>query len=252
MWCRTLVALICTVLSACSTTAPPPSGPPAPAVTGIVGRILDAQGTPVEGATVYAYRSARSGLRGPADFAATSDSDGHYLLDLAPGRYHLVARQRRGGSDSGPPRPGDAWALPAVNPVAVSDGELRRLDFTLQQVGNQHFIARTLTTGPFAFSGQLAGPDGRPLPEGMALAYREATLHRRPDFASGPADRDGRFTLYLPDPGPWCLVFRQHTRGQLRRGELHALLGSAQGACHLEALPLSDLGTVSLSPFSGE
>ena len=117
---RTLVALICLAISACAPTTQAPVVIGKPVTTGITGLVVDAAGAPVNEATVYAYRSARSGLRGPADFAAASDSDGRYLLDLAPGRYHLVARLRSGGNDSGPPRPGDAWALPAVNPVSLA------------------------------------------------------------------------------------------------------------------------------------
>jgi len=200
---------------------------------------------------VYVYRNARSGLRGPADFAAESAADGRYQLDLAPGSYHLVARLRNQGGESGPPRPGDAWALPADNPVALAEGEFRGLDFTLHQVGDQRTLASVLSAAPFAFSGRAVRGNGTPLEGALVLAYRQPDLHRRPDFAASPADREGRFTLYLPDPGPWCLVFRQSTRGQLRDGELHTLLGRESGACRLQASPQQDLGAVTLTPFSG-
>lgn len=217
--------------------------------TGITGIVRDASGQPVAGASVYAYRNARSGLRGPADFAATSDDGGHYLLDLAPGSYHLVARLRSGGSDSGPPRPGDAWALPASNPVVLAENKPQQLDFVLQQVNTQRVLARTLTAAPFSIHGRAIDAAGEGLAATMVLAYRHADLHRRPDYASSPATDDGSFTLYLPDAGPWCLVIRQHTRGQLRAGELHTLLGRENGTCRLRATAAHELGDVLLSPY---
>ena len=200
---------------------------------------------------VYAYRNAAGGLRGPADFAVTTAADGRYLLDLAPGRFHLVARQRQGGSDSGPPRPGDAWALPANNPLELSEGQLLQLDFVLQPIGARRVVANTLTTGPYRFSGRLLSPEGDELPDAMLLAYRQPRLHQRPDFAAPPADGNGRFTIFLPDSGPWCLVARQHTRGQLRAGELHAVIGNREDACTLQASEETPLGDIRLPPFSG-
>jgi len=243
--------LLIPALLALSACAAPLAAPVAPEVaTGIHGTVRDASGQPVPGASIYAYRNARSGLRGPADFAATSDSAGRYLLDLAPGSYHLVARLRSSGSDSGPPRPGDAWALPSANPVTLDQNQLKRLDFTLQQINSQRIIASTLTTAPFTVHGQAIDSDGQGLNGVMVLAYRQADLHRRPDYASSPAAADGTFTLYLPDPGPWCLVIRQHTRGQLRSGELHTLLGRENGACSLRATPQLDLGQIELSAYA--
>jgi len=247
-----LLYVLLASLTACSgVRGGAPTSLTQPSATGLHGRVLDSDGNPVAAAKVYVYRNPRSGLRGPADFAAESARDGSYALDLVPGSYHLVARLRSQGGESGPPRPGDAWALPAENPVVLSEGEMRRLDFTLRQVGDQRTLASVLSAAPFAFSGQALRGDGTPLAGTLVLAYRQPDLHRRPDFAASPADRDGRFTLYLPDPGPWCLVFRQNTRGQLRSGELHTLLGREEGACRLQARPHQELGAVILTPFSG-
>jgi len=245
---KALILVALTLLSACAATPETPDS--GRKLTGIHGTVHNSTGEAISGATIYVYRNSRSGLRGPADFAATSDSEGRYLLDLAPGRYHLVARLRSSGSDSGPPRPGDAWALPSVNPVTLHDKQLKRLDFTLQQVQTRPIIASTLTDAPFTIHGQAVTRDGQALKSTIVLAYRQADLHHRPDYASSPASEDGHFTLYLPDTGPWCLVVRQFTRGQLRSGELHTLLGREDGTCRLRATPHLDLGQVVLTPYT--
>ena len=247
---RTLLLLFLAPLLALGACTPAPIVSK-PEDTGIRGVVRDASGAPLAGASVFVYRNDRSGLRGPADFAAISDGEGRYLLDMVPGRYYLVARLRTTGSDSGPPRPGDAWALPASNPVVLTQGVIHELDLTLQQVQDQRIVSSTLTTGPFSIRGTLLDPSGAPLAGAMALAYREPDQHRRPDFSATPSAADGSFILYLPDAGPWCLVLRQHTRGQLRRGELHAAFGSEGERCTLTAAEQHDLGTISLAPFGG-
>ena len=244
-----LLSLLLLILGACQ---PAELKPDVASFTGIHGTVSDPSGQPISGAVVYAYRNPGSGLRGPADFAATTDEDGRYLLDLTPGSFHLVARLRSGGSESGPPRPGDAWALPSANPVSLDEKQTYRLNFTLQPIGDQRIIANTLTAAPYRFTGQVRTSEGKALAGAVVLAYRQPQIHRRPDYAATPAKADGRFNLYLPDPGPWCLVVRQYTRGQLRATELYALIGNLDDACSLEATDHTDLGEITLIPFRGQ
>ena len=61
---------LCGLLFACSGPHPPEQAMPAKVSTGIHGTITDADGQPVAGANIYAYRNARSGLRGPAKTVA--------------------------------------------------------------------------------------------------------------------------------------------------------------------------------------
>jgi Carboxypeptidase regulatory-like domain len=228
-----------------SVVAPPAEQPGA---TGIAGMVTDQAGTPVAGAFVYAYRSARGGLRGPADFEAEVDSEGRYFLDLVEGRYHLVARARQSGTDIGPPRPGDAWALFPRNPLEVRPQHTSRADFRLQRV-TQPMLMRegTLTSGDTGFTGTLVDAGGAPVAGAFVLAYSSADFHRMPDHTSPAVGEDGRFTLYLPRGGSFCLAARVRTRGQPQAGELYGVL---EGGCRKATDGrLEPVGPIVLRPY---
>ncbi len=248
-----LLLLLVTFLAACApqTSVPNPVEVAATGPTGIAGRVVDRQGAPAVGAYVYAYRSARGGLRGPADFEAAVDADGRYLLDVVEGRYHLVARQRRGGADAGPPRPGDAWAIYAGNPVTVAAGRTSRADFVLQGV-TQPMLMRegSLSAGDTGFTGRLVDRKGRAVAGAFVLAYRDVDFRRMPDFTSPAVGEDGHFILYVPAAGRFCLAARTRTRGQPMPGELYGVLGEGDAGCRqVEKGTLADVGTIVLTPY---
>jgi hypothetical protein len=224
---------------------------PVPAVTGIAGTVTARNGVPAAGGYVYAYRSARGGLRGPADFEAQVGTDGRYLLDLVEGSYHLVARQRPDGGDAGPPRPGDAWALPANNPVVVRPGELTPVDFVLHTVAQPMLMREgTLTGGDTGFTGVLVDADGHPVAGAFVIAYPDLDFRHIPAATSPAVGADGRFTLYVERAGQWCLAARTRTRGQPLAGEPFGVLGEGGSACReLRAGQLLDVGPIRLLPY---
>lgn len=246
-----LLLLLAGCVAGSATTLPGPEPPAASSTTGIAGTVTDRHGSPSAGAYVYAYRSARGGLRGPADFEARVAVDGRYFLDLVEGSYHLVARQRPDGGDSGPPRAGDAWALPPKNPVTVVPGAVAIVDFTLQTVSQPMLMREgTLTSGDTGFRGVLASADGRPLSGAFVIAYPDSDFRHMPEATSPAVGADGRFTLYLDRPGRWCLAARTRTRGQPVAGELYGLLGAGEAACReLSAGTIVDVGTITLTPY---
>lgn len=219
--------------------------------TGIAGRITDGRGKTAIGAYVYAYRNMRSNLRGPADFEAKGGQDGHYFLDLVEGNYYLVARMRQSGADAGPPKPGDAWALPPGNPVKVLPGEVTVVNFILQGVAQPMLMREgTLTSGDTGFSGLLVDPEGKPLPGAFVIAYPDTDFQRMPEATSPSVGDDGRFHLYVERPGQWCLAARTRTRGQPVAGEPYGKLGEQQSGCRTaEPGQLIDVGTIRLTPY---
>jgi len=251
-----ILAILCGVwlLTGCAVAtqeSAPATRAAEPAVTGIAGTVTDRHGTPAAGAFVYAYRSARAGLRGPADFEAAVGQDGRYLLDLVEGSYHLVARQRPEGGDAGPPRPGDAWALPANNPVEIRPGELAAVDFVLNTVAQPMLMREgTLTGGDTGFTGVLVDGSRQPVVGAFVIAYPDTDFRHIPAATSPAVGMDGRFTLYVERDGQWCLAARTRTRGQPVAGELFGVLGEGRAACRqIKAGELLDVGVIHLLPY---
>lgn len=221
------------------------------AETGITGQVTTGDSAPASGAYVYAYRNMRSNLRGPADFEAQADKNGHYFLDLVEGDYYLVARLRQSGADAGPPKPGDAWALPTRNPVSVSRHDITVVDFPLQGVAQPMLMREgTLTSGDTGFSGLLVDSDDKPLPGAFVIAYPDNDFQRMPEATSPAVGDDGRFQLYVERPGQWCLAARTRTRGQPIAGEPYGKLGAEKSGCR-QALSgqVLDVGKILLTPY---
>ena len=247
-----LLVLACCFLSACRLTPPAPLSLPAvPGPTGITGQVITKEGTPPSGAVVYAYRSPKGGLRGPADFEAMVNAEGTYFLDLAEGTYHLAARLRRSGSDAGPPRSGDAWAVFGENPVTVRAGMTSHADLVLRGVTQAMLLKEgSLSSGDTGFSGQIVDAGGQPVAGAITLAYRTPDHRRMPDFTAAATGEDGRFVLYLPLGGKYCLAARTRTRGQPLDGEPYGFLAKGEEGCRtITRGEVLDVGTIILYPY---
>lgn len=219
--------------------------------TGITGEITSSSNSPATGAFVYAYRNMRSNLRGPADFEAQVDKSGHYFLDLVEGDYYLVARMRQSGADAGPPKPGDAWALPPKNPVKVTPHEVVVVNFSLQGVAQPMLMREgTLTSGDTGFTGLLIDSNNKPLAGAFVIAYPDNDFQRMPEATSPAVGDDGRFQLYVERTGQWCLAARTRTRGQPISGEPYGKLGAHKSGC-LNVVPgqVIDVGKIRLTPY---
>jgi hypothetical protein len=218
---------------------------------GIAGQVTASHGEPTTGVYIYAYRNMRSNLRGPADFEAQVDKYGRYFLDLVEGDYYLVARMRQSGADAGPPKPGDAWALPATNPTTVIPGEVTTVNLVLQGIAQPMLMREgTLTSGDTGFTGLLIDAEGQPLTGAFVIAYPEADFQRMPSATSPAVGADGRFHLYVERTGQWCLAARTRTRGQPITGEPYGLLNIKESGClNTMSGQVIDIGTIQLTPY---
>lgn len=104
--------------------------------TGLSGRILDADGHPVEGARVHVYDHVQMSER-PKFVSEKTGPDGRFLVHLPQGgTYYLAARDKFGG----PPKLGDLYGRfdgGTIEPSAVvlRQGELLKdIDITVTKV----------------------------------------------------------------------------------------------------------------------
>ena len=250
---RLLAGALLMLLAGCAATSMDAAAPLVAKQTGIRGRVIRDNGEPVAGAWVYVYRNTSTSLRGPADFAAQTDAGGNYFLDLVEGSYYLISRWRRSGGEAGPPQTGDAWALYERNPVVVRPDEVSHADFTLQGVKpGQPVLLRSgsFRQGRTGFTGRLLDAEGNPQVGAFALAYRDRDFRRMPDFTSGMVGADGRFELFVPNGGRYCLAARTRTRGQPVAGEPYGLLAEGDAGCR-NAVDgeITDVGAIHLAPY---
>lgn len=190
---------------------------------------LTYRGEALKGAYVYAYRSASTGLLGPADFASNlTGPDGGYTLELVRGSYHIVARKRMSGGDTGPLAVGDFYSIYPSNPVSVEDGRYRTVDLDLIPMKDPLFFQslsrRTTGTG---IRGTIVDREGRPVPWVFAMVYPTGDMKRMPTYTSVMTGADGTFVIYLPAGGKYWLAARKNIRGKPRAGEPYGLYEGA-------------------------
>ncbi len=222
-----------------------------PPITGVKGLFFLPDGQPASDTWIYAYASQQGNFRGPADFAARGEADGRYLLDLPPGEWYLVARKRKDSSTSGPPKTGDIWAIYSANPLIVHQGTLQQINFRLQKAG-QHMLLRgdSVSSGDTGFRGRLVDTNGQPLTGAFALVYRNNDFRRMPDYTSAAVGADGKFVIYVPDAGRYCLAARQRNRGQPIQGEPYGLLDKGKTGCRtIDKGTILNVGKIHLTPY---
>ena len=195
-----------------------------PADTGVSGRLTVA-GAPLPRGFIYVYTENVAGLTGPSyGAAAQSDADGTFTLNLPPGHYHLVARQRADGSRVGEVTGGDLNGAYPGNPVEVQAGVILPLgDLPLTPVDAERHAARR-ASGPFAATetllrGRIVDADQQPVAGISVFAYLDSRMVGKPKYRSAPSGADGAFVLYLEDGGTYYLGARAALGGPLEPGE---------------------------------
>jgi len=168
------------------------------------------------------------------------------------GNYYLVARQRKGRTDSGPPRAGDAWAVYPLNPAKVFPGQTSQADFQIQAVSRPMSLGKG---GAFdsktRLTGKVVDRQGKPVAGAIVMAYQDEDLKRMPDYASPATDATGAFVLPVAGPGIYCLAARTKTRGQPQPGEPYGVYrGRDDKPCvTLESAAQLDVGSIVLQPY---
>lgn len=212
-----LLAVVTIILSGCAGEAF--YGMPRPG--GVKGLLTDMDGNPVEGGVVYFYKDDARRFRGPAEYMAEpAGADGGYITELPPGRYWAVARKRLSGSVAGNLEKGDYQSREPYGPVEVTPGDYAALDLTLDELtGNMLFSAFSGRGALQGISGVITGRAGRPYHRAYAFAYKDARMAGKPDYVSEWTREDGRFVIYVAEPGTYYVGARTGYMGVPRPDE---------------------------------
>jgi hypothetical protein len=214
--------------------------------SGLSGGLLFAD-QPLSGASVEIYLKAEKD-RSVQPFAVTStDADGRYQLELPPGRYFVIGKQRRTSSDG---RPQMLMAECPANPLEVVAGMLKVPPFSLREMGRDGRLvpeAETFVSGRVELNG--AGVAGA-----FVYVYTEAQADLMgPSYAAVvETGADGRFRIPLA-AGEFWLAARKHVDGS-RLGEPRPgdLTGSLERSLHLAKGETLEVGPLSVKPVAIE
>ncbi len=225
-----------------------------PSAGGVEGVLSDPDGRPVSGAEVYFYTDPSKKFRGPADFMAEpTGPDGKYIVELPAGRYFAVARRRASGSISGNLQKGDFYTPEAYGPVEVKDGRYERVDLTLVELtGNMLFSVFSGRGGGQGVKGVIVTRDGKPFARAYAFAYKDPRMTGKPDYVSEWTREDGRYVLYVLEPGRYYVGARTGFMGVPKPDEPYGRYdGAADHSVEVKEGSFSEGIDITLKRFSG-
>ncbi len=210
---------------------------PASPAAGTLSRVSGVARRPAEGATLYLYRPGAD-LRGPPfTRIGPLGADGVYGIDLPPGDYIFVLRQRADGEESGPVREGDVKTDPIS--VKVEAGKPLVLDINaFVKQGNEKETFGAPAQWKTSLSGRITDPDGKPVEGVRVHAYDHVQMSERPKFVSARTGPDGRWSLPLPEGGTYYLCARDQYGGPPKVGDLYGRYD--KGTVEASAVLVSD------------
>jgi hypothetical protein len=182
---------------------------------GLSGIVVDEKGKPLEGATVYLYKSAADGFKGmPGTFARTKE-DGTFRLRVRKGTFFAIARKRQSGDLFGPTLPGDHFGFYPGNPVTLAGGAPKGLHIdAMPRLSQQEKMGEsTAPVEKFAIRARMVDGGGKPVAGVRLLAYKSPSMSGFPAFVSGKSGNDGQVELVVADPGRYHLMARERLGG---------------------------------------
>lgn len=193
--------------------------------SGIYGEV-SFQGEPLERVYLYVYKDPGKGFKGPGYFVQPV-AEGSFRLNLPPGEYYLLARKRMRGGQFGPIEIGDYFNYYYGNPLRV--GEKQMHEVKIETITRLSMLEEDPIDDFRGVRGQVVNAAGQPQPGLYVFAYRDREMTGTPELFSEQTDAEGRFSLALPDEGPFYLLARQAFGGPAAGGEPYGKLLSAQG-----------------------
>jgi hypothetical protein len=177
-------------------------------------------GKPLAKARVHVFRDTENGFHGEGfSYSAPTDAEGRFSLNLAPGRYYLVARRISARFPDRMPSPGDFQGYFGGNPLQVPSGESLELTLPVSPVTPWH-KGRKEDNGTALVEGTVTIA-GSPLEGAMIYFYPNSSKEFRGPDLFGPRGAvpagtasDGSFSVELP-PGSYFLLAARRAENRL-------------------------------------
>jgi len=216
-----MAAAVASLLFAAGCAQTDTSVKPTETDSGIKGQVFVESEGAAPDIFVYAYESGYNDLRVPTKLISSpSANDGTYMLKLAPGNYYIVARKRVSGDPKGYLVKGDYEGKYPGNPVTVRPDEYTTVNISVAKLAGNFLLAPYLSEeGDMGLTGKVYGLDGKPAAGAFVLLYKDKEMIGLPAYLSKPTDKDGGFSLYVPQPGTYYVAARIKYGGLPRKGE---------------------------------
>ena len=190
---------------------------------GTLTGVVTWSGQPVKGAIVTLYMDGKDNFRGQGYSASPpTGKDGVFRMEFLPDTdYFLIARKRQNGKKAGPLEEGDDFGYYVANPVHVKAGKIAKVDFGViskaGEIGREDSLFRDTGT---RVTGRILDDKGKPVDGVYAFAYVEKVMaHKRPEFISKPADKNGTYVLNISKGGTYYIGARSRYGGTPSFGE---------------------------------
>lgn len=190
---------------------------------GLSGRILLADGNPLQGGLLYLYNLNRGPLPSQDRYwripnqVLQIDGNGHFSsAQVPPGKYSIGAIKRSKSLHIGAPEPGDIFILSLNNEGHPQMYDLKAGILTdLGDIREVHPITgrKSRPTETTAIEGIITDSTGQPLEGVYAFAFAKAFVSGKPLFASEPSNGKGQFRLNLAEGGTYYLKARNDLGG---------------------------------------
>jgi len=200
----------------------------------LVGTVIDAQGTPVEGVTIDAAPLVES-MRWWGGDDVKSDAKGAFTIDaLRPGEYRVTARR--------------GWADQLKKPGTTDDA--KQGEKTTIRVGQTATVKLVVEAQTGTIKGTVVAPDGKPVSDAFISTARESdaagaqksSMHGTRGWGWGDTDKpvltgvDGTFIVTRLSPGRYTL--RAYRKGGGEAIAEHVAVGTTT------KLEIKDAGSI--------
>jgi len=160
------------------------------------GQIVDTANRPVSGAEVYVFDSKN--IKRPADFISNhTGSDGHFRVELPPGKYWALAIMRRSGATFGPLGKDDKHSGEPIEIGPPDKGEITH-DFTIMDLQEAARASQKRSETVVRVTGHIIDMNGNPVAMAYVMADTRRRFGRMPRYLSTWTGADGYYTIFLP------------------------------------------------------